>query len=385
MASPRIDVGMYVPAKPPIADIERAVRAAQHGGLDSLFVWDHVVDFFPQALWNDDFTWTSRASTSPHEWFDYQTLLGYIAAKATGVRLGVGVTEPLRRHPLLLAQAILTLSHLSARPPILGIGSGEPMNTEPYGLDFSHSVSKLEEALQVLRLAFTAQGPITFEGAHYQLRDALLDLPPAAGNTPEIWVAAHGPRMLELTGRYADGWYPFAVASPEDYAARLAIIHAAAREAGRDPAAITPAFHAIMIVAPTEQEARALLAAPAVRFWGLLFPDAIWQLFGLDHPFGRGFRGYLGAWPLLKNQATWEAAIAKVPAALVESLLWGTPDQLTAKLRAFGDAGLRHVVPIFVSAAVSEEAARFSSEALREITRALASEHGQPATVALMS
>ena len=51
------------------------------------------------------------------------------------------------------------------------------------------------------------------------------------------------------------------------------------------------------------------------------------------------------------------------------------------KLRAFGDAGLRHVVPIFVSAAVSEEAARFSVEALREINRALGAEHGQPAVM----
>lgn len=372
---------MYVPAKPPVTELESAATTAEHVGLDSVFVWDHLVDFFPQALWNDDFTWMRRAGDSPHEWFDFQTLLGYLAGKVTNLRLGVGVTEPLRRHPVVLAQAMLTLSHLSTRPPILGIGSGEPMNTEPYGLDFAHAVGKLDEALQVMRLAFTSQGPISFEGRHYQLRDALLDLPPGPRRAPAIWVAAHGPRMLQLTGRYGDGWYPFAIASPEDYASRLAVIHAAAREAGRDPEAITPAFHAITIVGRTEQEARAMLETEAVRFWGLLFPDAIWQLFGVEHPFGPGFCGYQGAWPLHLDRTTWRTAIAKVPPVMVESMLWGTPDQLVAKLRAFGDAGLRYVVPFFASAAVSKEAADFSVEALRTISRALASEQEEPAVM----
>src|SRR5919202_3101127 len=293
MTSPRIAVGMYVPAKPPLADIEQFVSVAQQEPFDSVFVWDHVMDFFAQAIWDEQFTWLATRSASPHEWFDFQSVLGYLAAKAPGLRLGVGVAEPIRRHPILLAQAILTLSHLSPRPPILGIGTGERLNTEPYGLELGAAVSKLEEALQIIRLAFTSRGPITFDGKYFQLQNAVLDLPPRADNRPEIWVAAHGPRMLRLTGQYGDGWYPFAVASPEDYAARLDIIRGAAREAGRDPEAITPAFHPITVVASTEEEAHAMLGTRAVRFWGLLFPGEVWQLFGLEHPLGRHSRGYI--------------------------------------------------------------------------------------------
>ena len=45
-----------------------------------------------------------------------------------------------------------------------------------------------------------------------------MDLEPPPGRTPQIWVAAHGPRMLQLTGRYSDGWLPIigSVTSPED-------------------------------------------------------------------------------------------------------------------------------------------------------------------------
>jgi len=46
--------------------------------------------------------------------------------------------------------------------------------------------------------------------------------------------------MLRLTGEYGDGWYPFAIGSPDDYATRLGVIRAAAKGAGRDPDAITP-------------------------------------------------------------------------------------------------------------------------------------------------
>ena len=63
------------------------------------------------------------------------------------MRLGVGVTEPIRRHPLLIAQAMMTLSHLTRRAPILGIGAGERMNLDPYGFDPSEPVTRLDEAL----------------------------------------------------------------------------------------------------------------------------------------------------------------------------------------------------------------------------------------------
>jgi phthiodiolone/phenolphthiodiolone dimycocerosates ketoreductase len=167
MARPKIDVGMTVNAKPPLALVDRDVAAARELGLDAVVVWDHLQDFYPSALWDEAFGLYAGEHASPHTWFDYQTLLGYLAGRAGGLRLGVGVTEPFRRHPIVLAQAAVTLAHLSPRAPILGIGAGERENTEPYGLPFERPVGRLEEALQIIRLAFTAQGPFDFRGTHY--------------------------------------------------------------------------------------------------------------------------------------------------------------------------------------------------------------------------
>jgi phthiodiolone/phenolphthiodiolone dimycocerosates ketoreductase len=362
---------MYVIAKPPLEVIEQLAKTAEDLQLDSVFVWDHIQDLVPTAIWDEHFSWVAAPGSSPHEWLEWQTLLGYLAGRTSRLRFGVGVTEPIRRHPIILAQAMLTLAHLSPRAPILGIGAGERENTEPYGLKLAHSVNRLEEALQIIRIAFTSRGPLDFNGKFFQLNGAVIDLLPPAGKTPQIWIAAHGPRMLQLTGRYGDGWYPIVVGPPEDYAARLGVIRRAAEEADRDPNAITPAFHPVVVVAPTESEARAMLGAKAIRFLGLMFPDEVWRLFGLTHPFGEGSRGYIDILPETFSRAAIERAIAMVPPAMMELALWGTPEQVLAKLRAYGDAGLRYVVPVVASAAVSPQMAGFGIEALGEISRAL--------------
>ena len=95
MSTSPIEVGMYVVAKAPLAGVEALAGAAQDQQLDSIFIWDHLQDFFPSAIWDEEFTWAAAGSASPHEWFEFQTLLGYLAAKFPAMRLGVGVTEPI--------------------------------------------------------------------------------------------------------------------------------------------------------------------------------------------------------------------------------------------------------------------------------------------------
>jgi phthiodiolone/phenolphthiodiolone dimycocerosates ketoreductase len=179
--------------------------------------------------------------------------------------------------------------------------------------------------------------------------------------------------MLRLTGRYGDGWYPTAVASPGEYAAGLAAVRAAAQEAGRDPRAITPALLQFILVAPTEQRARAMLDARLTRFATLISaPASVWQKAGAEHPFGPRFRGYIDFVPERYDRATLERAIAAVPPALVgHGLIWGTPEQIADKLREFGAAGLRHVVLSVGSSAFSPGMALYGLLATRKIARLL--------------
>jgi phthiodiolone/phenolphthiodiolone dimycocerosates ketoreductase len=373
MSPSRMAIGLQLPAQPPLGWNRLSLSVARLSRLDSVWVPDHWQGLIPTAIWDQQFSWYATQYASPHELFDYQVLLGSLASRAGRLRIGVGVTDPIRRHPVLLAQAMLTLAHLTRRRPILGIGAGERENIEPYGLDFSEPVGQLEEALQIIRLCFSHQGSLDFCGKYYRLDHAIMDLRAPKGKTPEIWIGGQGPRMLRLIGQYGDGWYPTMLASPEEYAAKLTIIRDAAQEAGRDPQAITPALYQFLVVAPTEQEAWQMLdTKKRGRLFALGLAAVEWHKVGAQHPFGEHFRGYVDWVPEHYDRKTLEEGMAAVPPALIGSeLLWGTPEQVAGKLRAFGEVGVRHVVLFPLSMLVSRRAAIYGLWAVRKIRQLL--------------
>ncbi len=372
MVAPSIATGLELGAMPP-AGLNRAlVYFARLSQLDSVWILDHFQGLIPTAIWNQQFSWAASQNQSPHELFDYQVLMGYLASSAGRLRIGVGVTEPIRRHPVLIAQAMLTLAHMTRRRPILGIGAGERENIEPYGLDFSQPVGRLEEALKIIHLCFSHQGPIDFHGKHYRLERAVMDLRAPEGRTPEIWIGSYGPRMLRMTGQYGDGWYPSGITSPQEYAAKLKIIRDAAQEAGRDAQAITPALFLLIGVAPTKQEAREMLDTKPGRLLALGATSEQWRKAGAQHPFGEHFRGAIDWIPEHYDLKTLEEGLAAVPPELLGcGLLWGTPEQVADKLREFGEVGVRHVVLFPASALLSRRAAIYGLLAIRKIARLL--------------
>jgi phthiodiolone/phenolphthiodiolone dimycocerosates ketoreductase len=373
MKASGIAVGLQIGTQPPLSALRAFVLGARAMRLDSVMVIDHFQNVFPSSIWDKELTWLAAQRSTPHEFFDYQVLFGYLASRVGRLRLGVGVTEPIRRHPVLIAQSMMTLSYLTKRAPILGIGAGERMNIDSYGLDPAEPVTRLEEALQIIRLCLSTPGQITFSGKHYRLDGARMDLKPPPGKVPRIWIAAHGPRMLQLTGRYGDGWYPTTVASPQEYAAKLTTVRAAAAEAGRNAASITPALHRFTVIGSSEQEARAMLNTKVIRALGLMASPELWRQAGTAHPFGEHFNALVNFVPDHYDRETMEEAIAAVPDAVMTEgpLLWGSPQQVAAKLRAFGGAGLRHVVLAPVSGLVSQRAALYGLWAIGRIARSL--------------
>ena len=368
MDKPRVAVGLAIPPKPPLDALKQVIWATRLMRFDCLMLWDHLQDIFPKALWEKSFTWTAGENESPHEFFDQQTLLGYIGPRAGRVTVGVAVTEAIRRHPVIIAQAMVTLAHLTKRAPILGIGAGERENIEPYGLSFANSVSRLDEALQVIRLCLDDPAPLNFEGSYFQLKNAMFDLKPPRGRKPKVWVGALGPRMLELTGKYGDGWYPLGLLSPSEYGERLATVRSVAKAAGRNPDAIVPSFQPYIVVAPTHEEARAMLDTRTIRFFGLLAPAESWRKQGFKHPFGEEYRGIHDFLPETCSRAFLDDAIANVPTEMSNAgLFWGTPKEIAGQFRPYVDAGMRHVVPQAMSAAISRKHALYSLRALRAI------------------
>jgi phthiodiolone/phenolphthiodiolone dimycocerosates ketoreductase len=236
---------------------------------------------------------------------------------------------------------------LTGRPFILGLGAGERMGTEPYGLDGAPSAERLEDAARFIRAAFDAaerRENFDVEGRFFRAEQAVFDLRPPRAARPVIWIAALAPRALGVAGRQGDGWYPHLVKDPAEYERKLGMVRAAAAEAGRDPASIMPAGHVDLLVAPSQHQARELLDSRLARWIGAYAPAAMWREVGATHPLGDDFAGYRDVLPERLDPRLVEELIETVPPEVVERrILWGTPDEVARQLEQLVEAGLRAV------------------------------------------
>ncbi|MGH7788158.1 MAG: LLM class flavin-dependent oxidoreductase, partial [Candidatus Binatia bacterium] len=342
-----LSVGVETNCTAPLR-IERAtMRLCQLFGVDSLFVPDHYLSFVPRSVWGPGLTPAAKLVPSPDAFFDPYVMMGMMAARYRRVRIGTGVTEPFRRHPATLAQAFVTLDHLTGGRAILGIGNGERENTEPYGLPFKRRVARLEEALAIVRRLWESRGePVSFDGSIWRLKDALFATPLFNGRAPALWVAAHAPRMLGLTGRYADGWYPTNKMTADQYREGLQRIRAAGAAAGRNLSHFEPALQIQLVLGADRRRAlEAVLRVPATAAMALLLPGPVWSRHGLRHPLGEAYEGFAEFVPSEITPAQIEAARRLVtPELLGDGVVAGNVDEVVAEIQTLVDAGLRHVV-----------------------------------------
>jgi phthiodiolone/phenolphthiodiolone dimycocerosates ketoreductase len=312
------------------------------GRYHSIWLPDHMVSFWPDSIWTPEFTDLASASPSPHRYLDGLAVASAAAVLTKNVPLVSAVVDTVRRHPAMLAQTALTIDHLSHGRFIVGLGSGESENTLPYGFDFARPVSRFEEALKVIRLLWDSDGPVDFDGRFYTLHHARLDTEPYDRHPPPIWIGASGPRMLDIAGRYADGWWPAGAWTPEQYAEMLAAVRASADRAGRDPMAITPCFIQVCLIGKDDAALADILTAPLVKAFLLQVSAETLRGFGFEHPMGQSWRGFQDIDPAVLTRERIVDFLAKVrPEVLLAIVPHGTPQEVAKIVKTFVDAGLR--------------------------------------------
>lgn len=342
-----VKVGTGGVTLPPVENLIRTSQSAERRGYDGLWWPDHLMGWLPQTIWTPDIGEVARYQPNPHVFFDPVAAIAAAAVHTEAIDLGTAVTEPIRRHPAELARSFLTLHHLSQGRVILGLGAGELENIEPYGFDYSTPVSKLEEALTIIRLLWSGNDPVDFDGDFWQLEEVTLgEVPPDDPlGRPAIWIGAHGPRMLRLTGRFADGWLPTYGQEPAEWAAGLEAVREAGRESGRDPGSIVPAMWAPIVIGSDVEEVEQLLQTPMMRAWTLTAPSQIFEALGYEHPLAEDFYALTDYVPARLSREEALAAIDRVPAEVVSRfILSGTPDTIVGELMEFVDAGMDYVV-----------------------------------------
>lgn len=162
----------------PLAEIKYQVKTLEEKGIYRIWVPDTIV--------------------SPWEYWIAATLA---VENTENTEIGLGVTNPYTRSPVVLAQAVATLDSLSGGRISLSLGKGVPRFLEKAGL--KHHEKGLEEAIQIIRNLIKGER-VTFHGEVFRIDGMLLRTLPAARAIP-IYLAAVGEPSWQMAAHIADG------------------------------------------------------------------------------------------------------------------------------------------------------------------------------------
>jgi probable F420-dependent oxidoreductase len=209
---------------PPVASALEKLRLAEELDFDNFWVADSHV------IWNEVYS-----------------LLGWLVgnSRSDHIKLGTLVTNPVSRDPIVIASAFATLNQQAGSGRLVcGIGRGDSavrvLNRRPA------SVADTERAVEIIRTLASGR-PIELDGVRVQIEWA-------SGQIP-MYVAAYGPRMLEVAGRVGDGVI-IECADPHYVAWALEHVRRGARAAGREPSELAVVSSTATYISEDRETAR---------------------------------------------------------------------------------------------------------------------------------
>jgi 5,10-methylenetetrahydromethanopterin reductase len=174
--APRLQIGVSVDGSDPPSALRALSEAAEAGGATNLWLACHLFNREPIA---------SAAAV-------------LAATRSLGTVLMA--MSPYTVHPLYAAMAAATLDELFPGRVQLCFGVGAPAALEMAGIAAERPLDTLRETLELARLLLSGE-PVTFAGRRYCVSGRLA----MGSHRVPLWLAASGPRMLELAGEKADG------------------------------------------------------------------------------------------------------------------------------------------------------------------------------------
>ena len=207
-------------------------RAADRAGLDLVGIQDHPYQ---------------------RRFLDTWTLIATLVPQTESLRFFPDVANLPLRPPAMMAKAAASLDVLSGGRVEVGLGAGAFWDAV-VGMGGprrspGEAVRAIEEAIRVMRLVWSEERSLRFDGEFYSLKG--MRPGPRPVHDIGVWVGAYGPRMLNLIGRLADGWVPSFGYSPLERLPEMQErIDEGAAEAGRDPREIRRAYNLSGIIGP---------------------------------------------------------------------------------------------------------------------------------------
>ena len=199
-----MDIGIVLQTTPPASQvIDLAVQADAQG-------FSHVWTFDSHILWEEPFVIYSQ-----------------ILAKTRNVIVGPMVTNPATRDWTVTASLFATLNEMYGNRTVCGIGRGDSAVRVTNGKPTT--LATLRESIDVIRELSNGR-EIDYNGSKIKFEWA-------SKSKCEVWVAAYGPKALQLTGEVGDGFI-LQLADIDIAAWTIDAVRKAARDAGRDPKSV---------------------------------------------------------------------------------------------------------------------------------------------------
>jgi len=316
--------GFKIPVPTPrIEYMFDGAKKAEECGFDSVFYADHTVMLPP----------------GPGTCFDAYMFLTSIAMITKKVKLCTGVSDCHRFHPALMAHKVATLDQLSNGRAMFGVGAGEKMNIDMYGLSRERSFGKLKEYIEVMREFWTKRRVNRKSDFWGEMKKAYIQIKPVQ-KSPPIYIAANGPKTRQLTGEIGDGWYPF-TESPWTYKENRNEIVNAAKNIGRDPNEIDYVYDCFVAIDDDDPEnairrldffKTAYLLNP--RKVNQMYPDACLPTDYNIHNFDMHVKG----------AAELFACEDRLPDSIIQDTnCLGTTDDVIASIEKYQEAGATHL------------------------------------------
>jgi F420-dependent oxidoreductase-like protein len=190
--------------------------------------------------------------------FEGTTLLAAMAERTNRVRCGMLVLGVTYRHPAVVANIAATIDHVSGGRLELGMGAAWfELEHEQYGIPFPRigvRMDMLDEACRIMRSLWT-QETTTFEGKHFQLKDARLEPKPVQEHLPLEIGGSGERRTLRIVAEHADIWHT-GYGDLDQYRHKLDVLAGHCADVGRDPADVRKSLTFRAVLAGDERGAQ---------------------------------------------------------------------------------------------------------------------------------
>lgn len=315
-----------------------------------------------------DSVWTAEAYGS-----DGATVLAWLAAGTTRIKLGSGIFQIPARSAAMTAMTAATIDNLSGGRMLLGLGTSGPQVSEGFhGVRFAKQLQRTREYVAVVRLALSRQ-KIEFHGETMELplpdgpgKALKLTIRPVQEQIP-ILLAVLGPKNVALAGEIADGWLPVFFSPEHTSALRVPLEEGAAR-VGRslDDFKICPSVN-VMISDDLESARNAMRPILALYVGGMgsreqNFYNRLVSSYGFERQAQEVQEMYLAG---RKTEAMFA-----LPDELIDLVsIVGPRDRVKEKLRAFRDAGVDTLIvwPVMPDHEERKEQLRLVAEVAHEL------------------